>query len=477
VDPLALSRLARVRPFPSFLGVSYELHQFPSATGVPATGPNYLFDRLLYGLARYGGGWPTVRVGGGSTDDTFWNPDGEPRPRGINHSIGQAWLAGLTSFATRSRAPLILGLNLATPDPGIAGNLAAAIQGALGAGRVLSYELGNEPELYGIEPRSTDAEGRFFARPRNYSFSQYLSEFSARARYLRQAFPGLPLSGPAIGTVWTPGLPTFLSQNRAALNLATLHYYPFCTCVTDPRAPGYPTLYRLLSPQAVLGFLGQRIAAAATQARRQRLGLRLSEVGSVAGGGGALGPSFASALWGADVMLAMSAVDVRGVNFHTSGTYTPFAFSYDQGWRASVNPLYYAMLFYARATANRGRFLPNATTGIQRAAGVNVSLWANVDHRGTVRVAILNKDLRRSGTVQIRVPRGFFRGTVTRMRAPSALSTTGVTLAGQSFARPTTDARLLGRYLSYPVRRGPLETYRVYMPRTSGAILTVARRR
>lgn len=176
-------------------------------------------------------------------------------------------------------------------------------------------------------------------------------------------------------------------------------------------------------------------------------------------------------------MFAMATLGVSGLNFHTAGTYTPFYFSYDGTWSAQVNPLYYAMLFYARATANRGQLLPDATFGAHAARGVNVHVWATVDSAGTVRVAILNKDLRRSGTVQIRVRRGLPSGSVIRLRAPSAFSRTGVTLAGQAFMNPTSDGQLVGQYVSSAVPRGAGETYRVSMPRLSAAILTVPRAR
>lgn len=272
VDPLAPSRSLRRRPPPSFLGVSYEYRHFPFATGIPATGPNPLFDRLLSGLAAYGGGLPTVRIGGASSDDTFWNPNNQPRPYGINNSINPSFVAGATAFAARTRAPLILGLNLASRDPGVAATWASTARAAFGRGRVLSYELGNEPELYGIEPHSSTAGGApIYVRPRSYSFRQYVSEFAARGRYLRRLLPGLPLSGPAIDSRWTQGVGYFLSRVRGMVNLATLHDYPLCTCVPNPRAFGHPSIAHLLSQEAVLGYVPRLIASARVQASRHHL--------------------------------------------------------------------------------------------------------------------------------------------------------------------------------------------------------------
>lgn len=468
-----ISHLRSIRPPRSFLGFSFEYPQFPVATGGAVTGHNPLFEQLLRTLGQYGGGVPSVRVGGESTDDTFWNPDGKPRPPAINHSLSKYWLVDTKEFARRTGAKLILGLNLLNRDASIATDWASAAQEALGR-QVLSYELGNEPELYGIVPRVFDAKGTLVpGRPRHYYFSQYVSDFARRAQYLRRRLPGLPLSG--IASEDASSLPAFLPRNGRSINVVTLHYYVACTCNHNRRNPGYPSVAHLLSPHASISFVGGQVLSALAQARRYHLGVRFTEVGSVAGGGGELGPSFASALWGADFMLGTAAVGVRGVNFHTSGTYTPFYFGYDNGWLARVNPIYYAMLFFARTTANHARFLPDATVAAQKARNVNSEVWATVDPRGTVRVAILNKDLRRGGMVQIKVPHGGRQGSIERLQGPSARSSTGVTLAGQQFAAPTSDAQLVGTRVASSIRRGAGHTFKVFMPRTSAAILTVPR--
>lgn len=474
-DPRVSLGFAQVRPLPSFLGVSYEFGDLPPAIGFG--GENPVFPVLLNGLARFGGGPPSIRIGGASTDDTFYRPVAMPNPLYTSFGVTPLWLYGMKTLTERNRFPLIVGLNLILPDPELAAGLAEAVEAALPDGQVISYQIGNEPDLYGL-PRGIGPGGALVQlRASNYSATQHAAEFYARAQYLRARVPGLPLAGPDfLTTSWAPQLPTFVRRNAALVNAVTLNYYPLCVCQHSYRQPGHPTLGRLLSSNVVLGYFGKRLVDAVALARRYRKGLRLIEVGSIAGGGGPLGGTFASALWGADFMLGSAAIGVRGLNFHTSGTYTPFAFGYFQGvWRAQVNPLYYAMLFYARATANHARFLPVASLSAQRALGTNVSLWSTVDPRGTVRVAVLNKSLQRSGFVQVRIPRGFFHGSVVRLLAPSALSKTA-SLAGQHFPDLTTDGRMIGRFTAARVTRGAGETYRIYMHRASGAILTVGRR-
>ena len=53
----------------------------PSYLG--GTRPNPIFARLMQTLAAPGNGAPTIRIGGNSTDQTWWNPTAAPRPGGI----------------------------------------------------------------------------------------------------------------------------------------------------------------------------------------------------------------------------------------------------------------------------------------------------------------------------------------------------------------------------------------------------------
>ena len=46
------------------------------------TRPNPIFARLVQTLAAGGNGAPTIRIGGNSTDETWWNPAAAPRPAG-----------------------------------------------------------------------------------------------------------------------------------------------------------------------------------------------------------------------------------------------------------------------------------------------------------------------------------------------------------------------------------------------------------
>ncbi|MCW3002915.1 MAG: hypothetical protein JWQ20_2213, partial [Conexibacter sp.] len=100
---------------PSFAGFSIEYWSALDYLG--AFGQvNPAFAQLTRTLAAGGRGAPTIRLGGNSTDGTWWNPDGAPRPAGIDTDLTAAWLAQLRTWTAVTRTPMVLGLNLGLND-------------------------------------------------------------------------------------------------------------------------------------------------------------------------------------------------------------------------------------------------------------------------------------------------------------------------------------------------------------------------
>ena len=85
----------------SFAGFSMEYWAAPSYLG--GTRPNPIFARLMQTLAAPGNGAPTIRIGGNSTDQTWWNPTAAPRPAGVVTDVTPAWLARPAASGRRSR--------------------------------------------------------------------------------------------------------------------------------------------------------------------------------------------------------------------------------------------------------------------------------------------------------------------------------------------------------------------------------------
>jgi hypothetical protein len=154
------------------------------------------------------------------------------------------------------------------------------------------------------------------------------------------------------------------------------------------------------------------------------------------GGEAGVSNAFGSALWAIDTMFEYAAVGVDGVNWQTGNfsynPYNAFAISSNSGaegntYSVTVNPLYYGLLFFQAATGKGARLLP-----VTLSTQANLKAWATLDASGTPRLVLINKDETAAGTVDITIS-GYSHAHIYRLTAPSYLSTSGVTFAGQTF--------------------------------------------
>jgi Glycosyl hydrolase family 79 C-terminal beta domain len=477
-----------------FSGFSLEYPDLKNFTGQRATGTTFnqvlnnpgfnpIFTQLLKNLAIYKNGWPMVRIGGNSTDESWWNPTLRSRPLGIKNDINT--LDNLTESTPTNGSRLILGLNLGQNNPALAKDFAQAALSALPSGKIDLFEVGNEPDIFASHPSYSDSlTGQtVFVRPAGYSFANYLGEFDTFATALEGLSQPVPLGGPVFTTSvygWMQYLPSFLAAQAPRLKTVTYHRYPLSACSwSTPGSATDPTIANLLADKSAQG-LAQAVAPFVTQASSYGKPLRITEINSVScGGKDSVSNSFASALWATDVMFNLAQVGVVGVNFHsaTGAYYTPFRFERSfvrtgtgDSWRAvytpTVNPLYYGILLFNQATANDTHLLPVDTT-----TQGNIRVWATLDAQRVVRVVLLNKDtaLRGKARIQLSSPRA--SGVLTRLRAPSVNATKGVTLAGQTFD-DTVDGLPLGSYTSEQVvpKNG---SYSLELPPATAALLTL----
>jgi Glycosyl hydrolase family 79 C-terminal beta domain len=480
-------------PF-AFSGFSIEYPDLKNFTGQRATGSTFNevlnkpgfnpnFSQLLRNLSNYKNGWPMIRVGGNSTDESWWNPTLLPRPLGIKNDIPNNTLDNLAGNTNGSR--LILGLNLGQNNPALAKDFAQAALAGLPSGKIYLFELGNEPDIFASHAYYSDpSTGQtVFVRPADYSFTKYLEEFDTFATALQRLSQPVPLGGPVFTTTsygWMQYLPSFLSSQSSKLKAITYHRYPLSACSwSTPGSATDPTIANLLADKSAQG-LAKAVAPFVTQVRSYMKSLRIAEINSVSCGGKAgVSNSFASALWATDVMFNLAQVGAGGVNFHagTGAFYTPFRFSVrpvrtgaGDSWGSvftpTVNPLYYGMLLFNQATANSARLLPVNTNTLG-----NIKVWATLDAQQVVRVVLLNKDTVLGGKarIQLSIPRT--SGVLTRLSAPSVSASNGVTLAGQTFDG-TVDGLPLGPYTSEQVvpQNG---SYSLDLPPASAALLTL----
>jgi hypothetical protein len=441
---------------PHFLGISAEVPDMAYIAGNAIGGYDGPLEGLLRGLGQAAGTAPLVRVGGGSADRTWWNPGGLPRPPGVAFDLLPEHLQALAHLHAATGVPYILTLNLLAGRPELAASEARAMVQALGTPAIRAFELGNEPDIY---PHA--------------SVAGYGRAFVAGARAVRGLGPGLAGPDTCCAPAFDRALPRFLAGPGRGVGLVTLHHYPQAAC-GGQRA----SVARLLAPSALDGGFA-RLQPLARAAHRRGLPIRLTETNASACGGVREAiDTYAAALWSVDWSYTLAALGFEGVNFHLIGT-SPFAFSYRNvgpgvpgQWEGFAGPLYYGMLLTAHGLAGRARMLFGPTIAARPARGALVRVWATVDGHGTVRVTIVNRSARRSGTAVLAVKGRSAAASVLRLRGDRLDRPTGVTFGGRAVATPTLDGRLVGRDRVERVARSA-GAYRVWIPAASAALVTI----
>jgi len=468
----------------SFLGFSLEYDGLAKWEGLQGGPVDPVLVQLIRNLGGAGRGAPVLRIGGNSSDVSWWNPGRRRRPAGVRYDITRRWLQRTSGLLRETGARVILGLNFAARGRSIGPDWARAALAGLPRGSIEAFEAGNEPDLYGVVPlyqthgssQAGPAGYNRYSRGRSYRFGRYLAEFGRFARRVTRAVPGTRLAAPGFATPrWMGALPRFVGAQRGHLGLVTYHRYPLRPCHIRPGAAQYPTIEHLLSERSSRG-LAERVARYAAQAHDARLPFRIDEMNSVScGGTRGVGNSFASALWATDALFELARAGVAGVNFHgrTHTFYSPFYFRrqhrFPRRWVAQVAPVYYGMLLFAQATPNGATVLP-----VRATTRGNLKLWATVDRSKTLRVVLINKERDASSPVRLVIPGAREPGTLERLLAPALNSREGISLGGQSFGALTSTGQLGGRRHSESIA-GQNGTYTVPMAPGSAALLTIPR--
>ncbi len=391
---------------PDFLGFSYE---------APVLAGDYFDVRnatLANLLANLGAG--VLRFGGNSVEFTYWSREGKvemPKARAV---LTPQDLDRLFAFSRQTKWRVILGLNLGHYDPQMAADEAAyAVE--RGGSNLMALEIGNEPDLFMHNGQ----------RPSTWGYNDFRREFEAYVQAIRSRSPDAPISGPTAcckaGLEW---FPQFLDDEGTQLVMANFHNYPMSASQTlSPSSPRYPTIERMLSPELMSG-VAKEMRQLAGEAHAHHLPLRMAEVNSASSGGkNGVSNVFAAALWGADYAFTLAEQGAVGLNFHGGfrcGGYTPLCIS--RGTYAA-QPLYYGMLLFHAATP--GRLVP-----VRVRTKVNVSAYGVLAGDGVLHLVLINKDARRSVSVEISGADSYSNARVLRLVAPSLSSETGITFGG-----------------------------------------------
>ena len=452
-----------------FVGESFEYRAMHQYTGRDPNNIDPVLVSLLGGLAP--GQSPVIRIGGDSTDGTWWPIRGMVAPGGVYYALTKGWMRTTRALAADLNAELILGVNLATGRPAVAAAEGRAFASEIGRRYISALEIGNEPDLYSVFPWYRDRRGNLGrSRSRGYDLAAYTRQFTQWSA----ALPNLPLAGPAVsGPAWMNNLGRFISA-ESRLKLVTYHRYPLRACIADPAAPGFASITNLLSDSSSAG-LATPVSPFVRTAAQHRLPLRIGEMNSAScQGAKGVSDSFASALWALDTMFDFARVGVQGVNFHMlpGSHYELFTVSHaaNGAWQAFVHPEYYGLQMFAQAFPPGARLLPvTAPSGPTK-------VWATQGADGTTRVTLINQDPTAEHDVQVLAPGTGGPapvGALETLTAPSLSATSGVSLGGQTFGAETSTGTLPGSPATTPVT--PLGgVYTVRLPAASAALLTIS---
>ena len=469
---VTVGTIAHGPPIPAgFVGLSLEYRTLLSYAGTDPNAINPVFVRLLQNLTPDQA--PEMRIGGDSTDWTWWPVAKMRRPRGITYDVTPGWLAVARALAQETRLRYIMGINLEADNRVVEAAEARALLSGIGQRHIAALELGNEPELYSIRgyyntPRGVPMAGR----PPSYDFQTFTDEFSR----FRRAIGGFPLAGPSSGSYsWLQHLPQFLAA-EPSLGVVTVHSYWLNKCLNSPSLLGYPTVPNLLNPRPP-SRLTAALAQYASLSHADHVPIRIDEMNSVTcGGRTGVSDVFASALWALNALFEAMADGIDGVNIHTfPGTANQlFGFSRVKGeWIGTVRPEYYGLLMFSQAAPPGSKLLRVAQENTEQ-----TRVWATVAKNGSTRLVLINDSLTRASSVLVHTPTPSEPAELERLLAPSAYATSAITIDGQSFGAQTTTGSLAGPTttvtLTPSAAPAAVATYAITLPAASAAILTIS---
>jgi hypothetical protein len=400
-----------------FTGLSYESAQLGDPTFFA---PN---NTELIDLVRRLGKSGVLRIGGNTSEYCYWtpkptaadlaaasapvNPSTGKHPDQIRKITPQA-VRNLSAFVDATGWKLIYGLNMGTGTPQDAADEAAYVMKLVGS-KLVSFQLCNEPDLF----------SRNGIRKPGYNFADFAKQWQQFFKVIRARLPNAPFSGPdtAFNNEW---LVPFAREFKGDIVFLSQHYY-----AEGPPTDPSMTIQRLLrpNPKLVAEFTGM-----AETHKSTGVPFRLTETNSCyQGGKKGVSNTFASALWGAELMYQLATQGGIGINFHGGGYgwYTPIAGTQKSGFEA--RPIYYGMLMFALAGA--GQLVENALSNPQPDDAV--AAYSLKTDSG-LKSIVFNKNPGSRVRLTIDPGQRAHRATLLQLSAPDLDSTSGVTLGGEA---------------------------------------------
>ncbi|CAD6446089.1 4ae85018-d036-41d7-aad9-d3313433e9df [Sclerotinia trifoliorum] len=314
-------------PFPAFISYSIELAFFPDYAG-NASSPGTFSNNLLNNLAHFQGTKPYIRVGGNTQDYALYDAN---LPYAVNGTINPARAVdypttvyiGPSFFESYSTWPDVKfshGFNMALGANNSAGwqtlldTIPLACK-ALGGGKLLMWEYGNEPDLY-----STSAQGP--VRPRTWNESTYVSQWLNGSRQIKEgvaaACPDLASYGflaPSYAgvnnhlnpiTTWRDGLDV-----DKDIELISSHNY-----IGGATQPGVTLQKTLMNHTSTVASVALQLNVS-NLLSPFNLPFTLGETNSLYNEGApGLSNAYGAALWNIDFALYCASKNISRINFH-----------------------------------------------------------------------------------------------------------------------------------------------------------------
>jgi hypothetical protein len=388
----------------NFMGLGYEMSSVAAAGLLSAKNHRYL--ELIRGLGARG----VLRVGGIVADYSRYEPNGKILAERQDTVIAHGSLKQLARFLRRIGWTAIWSVNFAKGSLQDAVAEASAVSAALGS-QLLALEIGNEVENYGL--------GRTPFRTSAYDYETYRKEYSEWHAAILKAVPGLHFAAPdtASSVDWVERM---AQDAKGDVQLLTTHYY------RNGQSRG--SAEQLLVPDPRLEDVLTRLR---DTSQNSGIPWRMCETNSFSGGGlPGVSDTFIGALWTLDFMLLLAQSGCAGVNIETGVNQMGFVSSYSpiqdngNGVNSAGIP-YYGMLAFANAMSGCHEALPIEFD----TWGVNLTAYALGTGGKPRSVILVNRERTRDIPIDLA---GLGLGSVAALRltAPSAESTTGITLGG-----------------------------------------------
>ena len=241
----------------NFLGLGYETSSL-ARSGL-LSGDNSVYVQMVRTLGARG----VIRIGGNTSDYAAFNQGAHaissPKATVVNNAVIQ----DLGKFLEATGWDLIWGLNLGNRNAAEAVDEARVVSASCNR-KLLAFEIGNEPDLFGHEGH----------RRSPYTYNNFLAEYRIFQRAVRKKLPHALFAGPDVAGA-TDWVTAFAKDEGSDLTLLTHHYYREGQ---NPRS----TIDKLLAVDPKLKPLLTKLKTASVQSG---LPYRICEMNSFSGGG------------------------------------------------------------------------------------------------------------------------------------------------------------------------------------------------